>query len=322
MCLIITQPAGLTLSHAHIRDIAARNGDGFGIMRAHRGALHVWRTVGDVADIIELYTQHAAGRACVLHWRMATHGAVSLDNAHPFKLTRDIAVVHNGMLDVGTPTRGLSDTWHMAHHVLAPIARDNPDALFSGEMNAVLAGLIGSGNKLVFQHADGRTAIVNRAAGVEHRGAWYSNTYAWDAPAHLRPSRAVTRWSGYGSDTWFDEPEPSARASSATASSACASSACTSSALDVVDIEELTADGEPVAGLLRGVALDALADAFEDEGQQGIVRWLDQYPGTAAELLAEAYAITTDDAAHYCRTTPLDVAGWLEDALCTGTLPA
>jgi len=317
MCLIITQPAGLTLSRAHLRDVAARNGDGFGIMRAHKGALHVWRTVGDIDEIIQLYTQHAAGRACVLHWRMATHGAVSLDNAHPFRLTPDIAVVHNGMLDVGTPTRGLSDTWHLAHHVLAPIARDNPNALFSGDMNAVLAGLIGSGNKLVFQHADGRTAVVNRAAGVEHRGAWYSNTYAWDAPSHLRPARAVTRWGhGYEDDALWYTPASSATSSSATTSSATTSSACAAAC------DELTADGEPVAGLLRGVALDALGDAFEDDGQPGIVRWIGDYPHTAAELLADAYAITTDDAVHYCRSTPLDVAGWLEDALCTGTLPA
>lgn len=291
MCLIITQPAGLTLSRSDLLDIFARNGDGFGIMRAHRGTLHTWRMVGDAADMLDLYHAHAAGRACVLHWRMATHGEINVDNAHPFTLTRDVAVVHNGMLDIGTPTQGKSDTWHMAQHVLAPIARDNPNALFNADMVHALGGMIGRNNKLVFQHADGRVAIVNRSAGVDYRGCWYSNTYAWDAPASVRPV-AVAR---YGREWWETTSSPSS-----------ASSACTSSACAVLDSDS---DALYMAEAVRA----ELLEVYETRGEVGVLEWIERYPTHAVELLCEGYRVESAEAAEYVRNTPASVAEWLAD---------
>jgi hypothetical protein len=296
MCLIITQPNGTTLSRAHLLDIHARNSDGFGIMRAVGGVLHTWRTVGDASDMLALYYAHAAGRACVLHWRMATHGEVDLDNAHPFTLTPDIAFVHNGVLDVGTPTRGKSDTWHMARHVLAPIARDNPDALFTGGMSTVLGGMIGTSNKFVIAHADGRIAVINRASGVEHRGCWYSNVYAWDAPASLRPKHTPR----YG--TWYEDY-------STPVQTTC--TPCTPDTPDTLDTLDTTADDEFVREAIRA----ELHEEYDTRGELGVMGWVMQYPTHAVDALCDGYNVTADDAQRHVKNNPANVAEWLTDLL-------
>jgi hypothetical protein len=309
MCLIITQRKGLTLSRTHLLDIFARNGDGFGIMRADRGALHTWRIVGSADDMLALYYAHAAGRECVLHWRMATHGATNAANAHPFPLTRDIAVVHNGVLDIGTPTRGMSDTWHMAQHVLAPIARDNADALFTGDMVNVLGGMIGTSNKLVFLHADGRLAVVNRASGVEHNGCWYSNTYAWDAPASLRPKYTTHR---YTSPTWDDVEDWRTLPTGATANS---TSTCTPCTLDVPELQ-LDDDAERRAlDALQSAIRDDLHGAYDTHGELGVLEWVREYPRHAVEALCEGYQIDPEDAERHVQDSPASVAEWLGDLL-------
>lgn len=308
MCLIIVQPAGHTLPRARLVEIFARNDDGFGIMRAVGGVLHTWRTVGDVNEMLALYYAHAAGRACVLHWRMATHGNVDVHNAHPFTLTRDVAFVHNGVLDIGTPTRGMSDTWHFAKHVLAPMARDNADALFTSDVRHVLEGIIGTSNKLVIAHADGRVAIVNHAAGVEHQGCWYSNTYAWDAPAHLRSTRTTARsYSSYLHDVEWESP--------ATVHGPARVPAQPAPGLELEpDMPGgLVCDGEDAAELMRDCVRMELLELVERDGENGALEWVRSYPHAAAELLCDFYAVTAEDAAYHVHAEPHAVASWVHE---------
>lgn len=280
MCLIIVHPAGHTLSRAEFADIYERNADGFGIMTAHAGTLHTYRTVGTLEDARALYDRHAAGRASVLHWRYATHGTVTLDNAHPFTLTRDVAFVHNGMLSVGTPDAESSDTAHMARLVLAPIARDNPASLFTDEMRAVLSPLVGKGNKLVVMDRTGAVSIFNRAQGVDHRGRWYSNTYAWSAPAALlhRATRYYTpqRWGNY------------------TAAPSVASGA-------IVEPREWLDTG-PLD------VLDTLGIAVDADGEAGALRWALANPMDAADLVADWYTTDSETVLDLLDTDPAAIA--------------
>lgn len=276
MCLIIHQPRGVTLSRAVLNSAAERNPHGFGIMWADRGLLHVRRTLSAV-DAIALYREHGAGRECVLHWRMATHGRLDLDNSHPFELGRGVAVMHNGILDCRTPVAGMSDTWHWARHILAPIVRDDPGALFNPETVEVLAGAIGSGNKLVALDAAGRVSVIGRERGVQHGGCWYSNTYAWDAPAHLCGGNRTVWGAGRGSwpaggDLWDGR-------------------------------SAVTVDRLPVA----------LVDAWDVDGEAGVLRWVTANPAGAAEVLADWYELQNGEEAYLVRENPDAVAGWLAE---------
>ena len=259
MCLIIHQPSGHTLSRRDFTDIAERNPDGFGIMTAHDGVLKTFRTLGSIDDAFALYVRHASGRASVLHWRYATHGTVTLDNVHPFKLTNDIAFVHNGMLSCGTPQSAQSDTAHLARTVLAPIARDNPRALFTSELRAVLSPLIGTGNKLAVMDNHGNVSIFNRASGMDHKGRWYSNAYAWNAP-----TRVVSPYHR----------------------GALLSSAWTVAPYDPMDAWDTMDADTP----------QTLAHAARD-GERAVAEWVEDNQEEATELVVEHYGMTYDDVA-------------------------
>jgi hypothetical protein len=281
MCLIIHHPAGHTVSRRDFADITDRNPDGFGLMTAHAGKLITARTVGNPEEAYALYSNYAAGRASVLHWRYATHGTVTLDNAHPFTLTRDVAFVHNGMLSCGTPDEDASDTAHFARVVLAPMARDNADALFTDETRAVLSPLIGTGNKLAVMDNLGRVSIFNRASGVDYRGRWYSNTYAWAAPSAVAPRytyapRGVVTYPAHG-------PVVASRPAQSPAT------------LDPWD-----APFGPLETL----------DAAALDGEGAVLRWCLDFPRDAAELVAEWYSLDVEDIAERLDTDPATVAEW------------
>ena len=198
MCLLIHQPRGVTFSRAEIADFAHHNPDGFGVTYGDGKRLHLLRLVGSLSEIQDAYTRHAAGRECVIHFRMTTHGATNADNAHPYPITPDIAVAHNGVLAIGNPhDKSMSDTWHLVEFFLRPIAETDPDLLFNPVWGDMLGRLIGSSNKLAIAHRDGRVAIINKAAGVTHKRAWLSNTYAWSSPQAAVPRVTAYRSSGY-----------------------------------------------------------------------------------------------------------------------------
>lgn len=198
MCLIIEQPEGHSLTDDDVRGIYARNRQGFGIMRfvdddggkAHATGLLARRWLVDDADhAVHLYREHAAGHRAVLHWRYATHGPVSLAMAHPFHVLPGLSVVHNGVIpNYGNRTE--SDTHEFVRAFVAPFLATAGRAFVGGAWDAVHdAGVQAELRKrigrsvLCFMSGDGRIARVDAAnLGTEYRGAWYSNTYAWDAP--------------------------------------------------------------------------------------------------------------------------------------------
>lgn len=301
MCLIIHQPKGHTLSRSHLLDIHRRNGDGFGIMRADKGVLHTFRHVFDSGeDMIAAYTELAAGRECIIHWRQATHGEINTANAHPFPVDgQKIAMVHNGMLDVGCPISDMSDTWHYATYVLAPIAKADPSLFFDPTWQAVHAGAIGTGNKIVILHADGRLAILNRSAGVEHQGRWYSNTYAWDAPESLRPVATTGkyvsnayRWAGLDNRTakysWEDSE-------------------------DYYALEPATTSNDDDDYEIFGKAVDDLATEVERDGDTGALRWAKDNWRTALHVLCSFYDVTADDCEEMLEERPEILAEWLSE---------
>jgi hypothetical protein len=200
MCLLIHQPKGHTLSTRTLESAARKNADGFGVMYAESGRVHTFRMIGTAAEMIAAYRKHAAGRECFVHFRMTTHGETNVENAHPFRISDACAVMHNGIIDIETPRREMSDTWHFSEYVVRP-------ALIAGLVRdaswlAVARGIIGRGSKVAILHGDGTHVILNRESGLEAGGVWYSNTYAWDVPAELLPKYVpntyVGRYSGYG----------------------------------------------------------------------------------------------------------------------------
>lgn len=282
MCLLIHQPKGVTFSRAEIADFFAHNPDGFGISYGDGRTLHLLRLVGSLSEIQDAYARHAAGRECVIHFRMTTHGATNADNAHPYPITPDIAVAHNGVLAIGNPhDKGMSDTWHLVEFFLRPIALTNPDLLFDPVWGDMLGRLIGTGNKLAITHRDGRVAIINRQAGVTHKRAWLSNTYAWSAP---RPTATTRTPSVYRDDDtgawWAEEYTPKGK----------------------VSYIQDTSDPEiPEDYILADLWAEA-EDAYSRDRDLGVAMWAHNNPDDAATLLCAIFDVSHAEARE-----------WLED---------
>ena len=182
MCILIQHSKSSSFSDELLTDFYGHNSDGFGLMYGDGQKLHITKSLGSVEETIALYRDLAEGRDCIIHYRMKTHGKIDLTNCHPYRITDELWVAHNGILSASNPiNKDLSDTWHLIEYILKPIAEQNVDRIFDDDFRIYLESLIGSSNKLAFCHADGRTAIVNRDSGVEYKGSWMSNTYAWSA---------------------------------------------------------------------------------------------------------------------------------------------
>lgn len=185
MCILIHHPANVSFSDELLNDFYDHNSDGFGAMYSEGGKLVVVKTLGKPQEINALYKDALKGRECIIHYRMKTHGDIDLENCHPYKVTDEIWMAHNGILSMGNPVdKSKSDTWHFIKYMLRPALEANPMLIFDLDYQQYLEEMIGGSNKFAFMHSSGECVVINYDAGVEHEGAWLSNTYAWSAHKH------------------------------------------------------------------------------------------------------------------------------------------
>jgi len=183
MCLLVHQPQGVKFSDDFLRDVYSSNRDGLGVMFAEAGEVYVKKTLpADAQAFVDFYRAHADGRECIWHARMQTHGAIDLDNCHPYEVTPRVFLAHNGILATGNEwDERRSDTWHFIRNVVRPAVLGDESLVLDPTWQAFLGDLIGSSNKFGIMTASGEAVIINRSSGVEFAGAWLSNTYAWSA---------------------------------------------------------------------------------------------------------------------------------------------
>lgn len=217
MCLLVKQPKATIFTDAFLEDVFGKNSDGLGVMYAEEGKLHVYKCLPATAkDFIDFYRKHAEGRDCVWHARMKTHGDIDFENCHPYLVTEDIWMAHNGILSTGNKNdKTKSDTWHFIRNVLRPALTANPDLILDPEYQNYLGDMIGNSNKFGFVRADGEIVIINEQAGVEFENAWLSNTYAWTPSkfgfrsAYQGNGGYTDMYSGYNRGWWsaYDNDE-------------------------------------------------------------------------------------------------------------------
>jgi len=214
MCLIIHRPADAeTLEDFWLRDFRAKNGDGYGFMYVEGGTLRVVKELGTTEEFIARW-RALEGREMFVHLRMRTHGDIDLENCHPYPVIlgeRPVWLMHNGVMSHGNPVDNTkSDTWHFIKYVLRPMLLLDPEALFDAGYQAMLRALVGT-NRITILNHDGRSVTIGRQAGLEWRGHWMSNTYAWSVPP--APSKAINQlsWEWGDEDTgvqkWVAPPE-------------------------------------------------------------------------------------------------------------------
>ncbi|MFE3060514.1 class II glutamine amidotransferase [Nocardia sp. NPDC059239] len=165
-----------------LRNGARVNKDGHGFAVVTETGLLVGRGMDaeEVLDEFAVARGRYPDRPALFHSRYATHGAVSIDNCHPFRLGRDRRTVlaHNGVLprrvrpapyDPRSDTRIAAGTY-LPHMPFGP--------LDSTQGRRGLESWLGA-SKLVILTVDPSFAqnayVFNELAGIWDDGIWYSN---------------------------------------------------------------------------------------------------------------------------------------------------
>ena len=201
MCLLTTSTASAFrttfLATPHLlENVYQNNPDGLGIMFAKGGKVKVFKTLPKTAAEARAFLESKLPKNdthVAIHWRWRTHGAINIDQCHPYKVSETAWLMHNGVLHTGNEDDDTkSDTWHFAKNYLAGL----PDDTLHHDGFLKLIGDYIENNRFAILSADGRLSVVNTDQGIEHDGVWFSNTYAWE-PSLLIPEygfRKNYRW--------------------------------------------------------------------------------------------------------------------------------
>lgn len=310
MCLLVSQPKTVSFTDEFLTDVYGKNRDGLGIMYAEAGKLHVYKCLpANAQDFVDFYRKHGAKRDCIWHARMRTHGDIDKDNCHPYHVTDHIYLAHNGILSSGNDAdRTKSDTWHFIKHVMRPALTADPDLMLDDVWLTFIGDLIGNGNKFGLMRSDGKSAIINKSAGLEFMQSWVSNTYAW-SPSKFGV-KTQSRYAHYQSDDAYE--------SYWTRREAGFNSKVYSGSL-LTDMEELEEDYVSEPQLRRYVR--AAYNQWQRQGISGLEQWAKDAPGKAAALLVHWYNdLQTSDVRELVEQDPEEAAVWIEDLFRTDSI--
>lgn len=191
MCIIAYIPKGGPLPKRETLEFCWESNPhnaGFMYVKDGRLVIHKKEKRDEFLDLF--YKTYTPDSPFVMHMRYATHGSVSLENTHPFRVDKTLAFVHNGVIHRCAPDKkqekeeDISDTRNFQQQVLRKLPKE---WFHSGLMHVLLQEYIGQ-SKIVFLHNSGTVIILNEDKGdwvnpennskVEaNKGIWYSNDY-------------------------------------------------------------------------------------------------------------------------------------------------
>lgn len=173
MCIAIIAPAGCRVGHRHLVNSFNGNSDGAGIAFVNERGVSLSKGHMDLPSFIkaydDLYTKFGNDNAMLLHCRIATAGAVTKSNCHPF-LIKGGAMIHNGHLWSTGWESEKSDTREFAEIFYNILDYDSITKAASS-----LEEIIGW-DKLGFLYDDGQWAKVGEWIEDEVTGVFFSNS--------------------------------------------------------------------------------------------------------------------------------------------------
>lgn len=201
MCLIIYKPAGTEIPNALIERAEKNNNDGWGLMWTVDGRMETTKGFGIKGILEAIEDETFKANNGFVHFRLGTSGAKDLENCHPFRVTDDIYMMHNGIFRIENNLDATkSDTWHFVEKYLRPLLKEDPTAFLDKDWLSDLAWFVGT-NKIAILNAAGESGIVNAGQWSKYKGLLLSNLNSCNT--YSSPSGSITK-NGYH-DAEFDD---------------------------------------------------------------------------------------------------------------------
>ena len=190
MCIAIYKPAGRNIPRSTLARCWSRHphGAGFAVPN-NQGGIKIRKSMS-WQGFYKAWAEDAhVDRPMVVHFRYATHGARNIRNCHPHRVSRDLVMIHNGVIRRMTryATSKKSDTSAFVERVLKDLS---VETVYSDGGVRLLQDYVGN-SKLVFLDSAGRPQIVGEEKGTWEGGLWYSNK-TYRRPLRTRPAKKST----------------------------------------------------------------------------------------------------------------------------------
>jgi glutamine amidotransferase len=175
MCIAILNKVG-TLPKEYIQNSWDNNYHGAGFAYSDGTRIVVHKQDKDVDSFYNKYKKARKkypNSKFLIHFRISTHGTISIDNLHPFVINDNVAFIHNGMVDLDGHTHAdkRSDTRYLCEEILANL----PDGwMHSVGIHKFLENIAGW-SKFVMLDVNDEYVIINEDEGHWFEDNWYSN---------------------------------------------------------------------------------------------------------------------------------------------------
>lgn len=212
MCIAILKPKGTTISKETLKTCSEANPDGMGFAYVDGDKLYIKKYM-KFDEFYKDFEKVQDKSNMLIHFRIATHGSVELENCHPFFLNHRMALIHNGIISGYGDKKEKSDTRDFIDKVIGNISWK----LMKNPSYRELVGHAIGYSKLAILDITGDYWIINEDKGYWDNGIWYSNksyepkkTTSYVTYYHNDGTKKDIQgqlWDMYGDedyDTWYD----------------------------------------------------------------------------------------------------------------------
>lgn len=164
MCVLVVKPSGTPMLPKYVlraMSIANPHGCGYACKSGSFRSL-------DFETFYKRLSRIPEDENVIIHFRLATHGSVKVNNCHPFK-ANGVYFAHNGILDI-TPRGDMTDSETAFKDVLLPIIKKH-DSIFTEDLKNKCNEIRGW-SKFAFLK-DGK--VMMSGAFEKYRGCFVSN---------------------------------------------------------------------------------------------------------------------------------------------------
>lgn len=198
MCIAIFKPKNIIIEKDILKTCSENNPDGIGFAYIKDNKIIINKYM-DFDDFYSDYSKVEITSPMLIHFRIATHGKVSVQNCHPFRLNSRMALVHNGIISGYGDRETKSDTLDFIEKVIGNIS-------YKMWKNPSFRELVGNAigySKFCILDVSGNHYIINEQKGVWVDGVWFSNTSYKPKVTYIKTSDKDDKtWDMYGNETY------------------------------------------------------------------------------------------------------------------------